>query len=72
MPELMEFHRAIKYRVYPTEEQKVTLAQTFGCTRKVFNMGLEMQDGLYLAGMGSLSKTGLNNWCNQIWKDEFP
>ena len=29
--------RAYKYRIYPTEEQKVLLAKTFGCCRFVYN-----------------------------------
>jgi len=29
--------RAYKYRVYPTAEQKLLLARTFGCVRKVYN-----------------------------------
>ena len=31
-------NRAIKYRLYPTEEQKVFFAKTFGCVRKVYNL----------------------------------
>lgn len=30
-------NRAIKYRAYPTEEQEVLLAKTFGCVRFVWN-----------------------------------
>ena len=33
-------NRAIKYRLYPTEEQKVFFAKTFGCVRKVYNLML--------------------------------
>jgi len=33
-------NRAIKYRVYPTTEQSVMLAKTFGCCRKVWNLML--------------------------------
>jgi putative transposase len=32
--------RAYKYRFYPTDEQKIILAQTFGCCRFVYNWGL--------------------------------
>lgn len=65
-------NRAIKYRLYPTEEQKNLLAQTFGCVRKVFNISIEMQCGLYEAGFSSMSKKDLNNYCNRVWKEEFP
>lgn len=33
-------NRAIKYRLYPTDEQKVFFAKTFGCVRKVYNLML--------------------------------
>ena len=33
-------NRAIKYRLYPTEDQKVFFAKTFGCVRKVYNLML--------------------------------
>ena len=33
-------NRAIKYRVYPTTEQCVMFAKTFGCCRKVWNLML--------------------------------
>ena len=31
-------NRAIKYRAYPTTEQSVMFAKTFGCCRKVYNL----------------------------------
>lgn len=33
-------NRAIKYRAYPTAEQSVMFAKTFGCCRKVYNLML--------------------------------
>ena len=33
-------NRAIKYRVYPTTEQSIMFARTFGCCRKVYNLML--------------------------------
>lgn len=33
-------NKAIKYRVYPTTEQAVLFAKTFGCCRKVYNLML--------------------------------
>ena len=33
-------NRAIKYRVYPTTEQSILFAKTFGCCRKVYNLML--------------------------------
>ncbi len=33
-------NKAIKYRVYPTDEQNAMFSQTFGCCRKVYNLML--------------------------------
>lgn len=33
-------NKAIKYRIYPTTEQRVMFAKTFGCCRKVYNLML--------------------------------
>ena len=33
-------NKAIKYRLYPTTEQKTMFAKTFGCCRKVYNLML--------------------------------
>ena len=34
-------NKAIKYRLYPTDDQCVMFAKTFGCCRKVYNLMLE-------------------------------
>ncbi len=39
--------RAYKYRFYPTDEQKLILAQTFGCCRFVYNWGLNTRSVAY-------------------------
>jgi len=33
-------NRAYRYRIYPTTEQRVLFAKTFGCCRKVYNLML--------------------------------
>lgn len=33
-------NKAIKYRLYPTDEQSVMFSKTFGCCRKVYNLML--------------------------------
>ena len=40
-------NRAIKYRLYPTEEQGVFFAKTFGCVRKVYNLMLSDEISSY-------------------------
>ena len=32
--------KAVKYRIYPTTEQKIMFSKTFGCCRKVYNLML--------------------------------
>lgn len=39
--------RAYKYRIYPTDEQKVMLAKTFGCCRYVYNWAFELIEKEY-------------------------
>ena len=39
--------RAYKYRIYPTDEQKVLFAKTFGCCRFVYNWALKMKIEAY-------------------------
>lgn len=33
-------NKAVKYRLYPTTEQKIMFVKTFGCCRKVYNLML--------------------------------
>jgi transposase, IS605 OrfB family, central region len=37
----MERLKAYKFRIYPTEEQEVFFAKSFGCVRKVYNLMLD-------------------------------
>lgn len=48
--------RAYKYRIYPTEEQKVMLAKTFGCCRYVYNWALDLKEKEYRENKKSVSK----------------
>ena len=44
-------NRAIKYRVYPTTEQSIMFAKTFGCCRKIYNLMLaDKIEGYKLTG----------------------
>lgn len=36
----MERLKAYKFRIYPTEEQEIFFAKSFGCVRKVYNLML--------------------------------
>ena len=40
-------HKAYKFRIYPTESQKVLLEKTFGCVRLVYNHYLDVKTKRY-------------------------
>ena len=48
------------------------IAQTFGCVRKVYNEFLALQEARYKAGEKHMSRTAMNNYCNQVLKDIYP
>jgi len=41
------YKRAYKYRLYPTDEQKILFAHQFGCCRYVYNWALRMRIDMY-------------------------
>lgn len=47
--------KAYKYRIYPTESQKVLLSKTFGCVRYVYNRGLHLKTSVYRTEKKGLS-----------------
>ena len=53
--------RAYKYRIYPTEEQKVLLAKTFGCCRFVYNWALNLKIEAYRQEKKSIANIELTN-----------
>ena len=53
--------RAYKYRIYPTEEQEVLLAKTFGCVRVVWNWALDVKSTVYKEHGESISTNTLIN-----------
>ena len=53
--------RAYKYRIYPNTEQKQKIAQHFGCSRFVYNWGLEQKIAEYQKNKKSLSYFDLAN-----------
>lgn len=59
-------NKSIKYRVYPTTEQRVMFAKTFGCCRKVYNLMLTDKIAYYKATGKSIQTTPAQ------YKDEYP
>ncbi len=61
--------RGFKYRFYPTSVQRLELAQTFGCTRFVFNWALALRTQSYYQDNVSLSYTDTSNALTKLKKD---
>jgi len=62
--------KGYKYRIYPTKEQEVQLAKTFGSCRFVYNQILAKKIELYRTDKKSISKTDCNNYCNRELKKQ--
>ncbi len=63
--------RAYKFRFYPTDEQRIILAQTFGCIRFVYNWGLQTRRSAYFQHGQSLSYTDLAALLPDL-KNQYP
>ncbi len=73
----MKQKKAYKYRISPTDEQRQTLAQTFGCCRYVYNWALRKRtDAYYQEGKRmyyehlSQSLTALKKQEDHAWLNE--
>ena len=65
--------RGFKYRFYPTSAQRLELAQTFGCTRFVYNWALALRTNSYYQDNVSLTYTDTSNALTKLKKDpELP
>lgn len=64
--------KGFKYRIYPTKEQEIQLAKTFGSCRFVYNQLLAKKINLYKTEQKSISKTDCNNYCNRELKKKYP
>lgn len=62
--------RAYKYRIYPTDEQKVLFAKTFGCCRFVYNWALNLKIEAYKLENKSVAyKEVQNRMVNELKKE---
>ena len=59
-------NKAIKYRLYPTSEQCVLFAKTFGCCRKVYNLMLADKIAYYQSTGKKLTNTPA------MYKKDYP
>ena len=62
--------QAYKYRIYPTDEQKVLFAKTFGCCRFVYNWALNMKITAYNERKETLGNVYLTNLMKKELKAE--
>ena len=67
----MERLKAYKFRIYPTEEQKIFFAKTFGCVRKVYNLMLNDRKKAYEEVKNDPSKK-MTFPTPAKYKEEFP
>ena len=63
--------KAYKFRIYPTEEQEIFFAKTFGCVRKVYNLMLNDRKKAYEEVKNDSSKK-LTFPTPAKYKKEFP
>ena len=61
--------RGFKFRFYPTSAQRLELAQTFGCTRFVYNWALALRTNSYYQDNVSLTYTDTSNALTKLKKD---
>lgn len=58
--------RAYKYRIYPNNDQKELIAKHFGCTRFVYNWGLETKIAQYQKDKTTLSYFNLSKMLPEL------
>ena len=63
--------KAYKYRIYPSKEQEIQLAKTFGCCRFVYNQTLAYRKDAYEKEKKSVSKIDCNNYCTRELKKTY-
>ncbi|WP_314575412.1 IS200/IS605 family element RNA-guided endonuclease TnpB [Enterococcus gilvus] len=67
----MERLKAYKFRLYPTEEQEIFFAKSFGCVRKVYNLMLDARMKAYEETKSDPSKK-MSFPTPAKYKEEFP
>ncbi|MGM0170337.1 transposase [Enterococcus sp. AZ140] len=67
----MERLKAYKFRIYPTEEQEIFFAKSFGCVRKVYNLMLDDRMKNYEETKND-SSTKIKFPTPAQYKEEFP
>ena len=63
--------RGYRYRIYPTDEQEVLMAKTFGCVRFVYNWGLDLKSKLWNEEKQNINAVTLINRMAAELKPEY-
>ncbi|NMG09220.1 RNA-guided endonuclease TnpB family protein [Brasilonema sp. UFV-L1] len=63
-------HKAVQVRIYPSKEQGILLAQTFGCARWWWNFALNKSIETYKETGKGLSQVALNSLLPKLKKEE--
>jgi putative transposase len=63
-------NKAYKYRIYPTEEQKQLLAQTFGCVRVFWNNLLDWRNQEYSLNGNKINYTKSSTHLTELKNQE--
>ncbi len=61
--------RAYRFRFYPNQEQRIQLAQTFGCSRFVYNWALRLRTDAYYKHQQKMSYKEMSNQLTRLKKN---
>ena len=64
-------NKSYKYRIYPNEQQKVLIHKTFGCSRFIYNWGLNQKIQSYKKDKSSLSCINLINQLTNLKEENI-
>ena len=62
--------KSYKYRIYPTDEQKILLSNIFGQVRFVYNLGLETKISAYIGNKKHIDVFDLNKQITELKKTD--
>lgn len=67
-----KFHKSLKLRIYPNQEQESLINQTFGCCRKLYNERLQERNEFYIDNILPIKGKSTQTEINQVYKTFKP
>lgn len=67
-----KFHKSLKVRIYPTEEQAQLINKTFGCCRKLYNEHLQERNEFYIENILPIKNKATKTEIKTIYKKFKP